>query len=95
MSPDDMSSLHNAYQLVDETFASKQTSYILQFLWRDLTSSFDIVGPYFASSSQLESKFIVSLYSTEPSNLSPLWLSYMCFSMWWNKCQCLYTEINM
>ena len=38
MSPDDMSSLHDAYQLVDETSASKQTSYILQFLWRDLTS---------------------------------------------------------
>ena len=60
MSPDDMSSLHDAYQLVDETSASKQTSYILQFLWRDLTSSFDVVGPYFTSSSQLESKFIVS-----------------------------------
>ena len=60
MSPDDMSSLHDAYQLVDETSASKQTSYILQFLWRDLTSSFDVVGPYFTSSTQLESKFIVS-----------------------------------
>ena len=60
MSPDDMSSLHDAYQLVDEASASKQTSYILQFLWRDLTSSFDVVGPYFTSSSQLESKFIVS-----------------------------------
>ena len=60
MSLDDMSSLHDAYQLVDETYASKQTSYILQFLWRDLTSSFDVVGPYFTSSSQLESKFIVS-----------------------------------
>ena len=60
MSPADMSSLHDAYQLVDEMSASKQTSYILQFLWRDLTSSFDVVGPYFTSSSQLESKFIVS-----------------------------------
>lgn len=60
MSPADMSSLHDAYQLIDEMSASKQTSYILQFLWRDLTSSFDVVGPYFTSSSQLESKFIVS-----------------------------------
>ena len=60
MSPDDMSSLHDAYQLVDEASASKQTSYVLQFLWRDLTSSFDVVGPYFTSASQLESKFIVS-----------------------------------
>ena len=54
MSPDDMSSLHNTYQLVDETSASK---HILQFLRRDLTSSFDLVGP---CNSQLESKFIVS-----------------------------------
>ena len=60
MSPDDMSSLHDAYQLVDEASASKQTSYVLQFLWKDLTSSFDVVGLYFTSASQLESKFIVS-----------------------------------
>ena len=60
MNPEDMSSFHDAFQLVEETSATKQTSYILQFLWRDLTSSFDVVGPYFTSSSQLESKFIVS-----------------------------------
>ena len=60
MSPEDMSSLHDAYQLVNESTAHEQTSYILQFLWRDLTSSFDVVGPYFTSSSSLESKFITS-----------------------------------
>jgi len=38
----------------------KQTSYILQFLWRDLTSEFDIVGPYFTSSSTVESKFVLA-----------------------------------
>lgn len=60
MNANDMSSLHDAYQLVNETSASEHTSYMLQFLWRDLTSSFDVVGPYFSSSSQLESKFILS-----------------------------------
>lgn len=60
MSPEEMSSLHDAYQLINEDTATKQTSYILQFLWRDLTSSFDVVGPYFTSSGQLESKFIIS-----------------------------------
>ena len=60
MSPDEMSSLHDAYQLVNEDTATKQTSYILQFLWRDLTSSFDVVGPFFTSSGPLESKFIMS-----------------------------------
>ena len=60
MSPEEMSSLHDAYKLVDEKTASEQTSYILQFLWRDLTSSFDVVGPYFTSSGTLESKFILA-----------------------------------
>ena len=60
MSPEEMASLHDAYQLVNEDTSAKQTSYILQFLWRDLTSSFDVVGPYFTSNGQLESKFIMS-----------------------------------
>lgn len=60
MNPEEMSSLHDAYQLLNEETAAKQTSYILQFLWRDLTSSFDVVGPYFTSSGPLESKFIMS-----------------------------------
>ena len=36
------------------------TTYVVQFLWRDLKSSFDIVGPYFTSSGTTESKFILS-----------------------------------
>ena len=60
MNVDDMSTLHDAYQLVNEESAREHTSYILQFLWRDLTSSFDVVGPYYTSSGPLESKFIVS-----------------------------------
>ena len=38
----------------------QQTSYVLQFLWRDLTSCYDIVGPYFTSSSSVEGKFIIA-----------------------------------
>ena len=37
---------------------TKQTNFILQFLWRDLTSSFDIVGPFFTSPGTVESKFV-------------------------------------
>ena len=47
MNVDDMSALHDAYQLVNEESAREHTSYILQFLWRDLTSSFDVVGPFY------------------------------------------------
>ena len=46
------------YQLFNEDKAVDQTSYILQFLWRDLTSSYDIIGPYFTSSDTCTAKFI-------------------------------------
>lgn len=52
-------SLADVYQFIDGDQA-KQTSYILQFLWRDLTSKFDIIGPYFTHSKTMESKFILA-----------------------------------
>ena len=59
MNPEDMSSLHDVYaSLGDEQ--PQQASYMLQFVWRDLTSSFDIIGPYFSSSESLKSKFILA-----------------------------------
>ena len=33
---------------------------MLQFLWRDLTSQFDIVGPYFTSSGSVDGKFVLA-----------------------------------
>ena len=60
MTQEDMASLQDIYQLIDPESHAKQTSYIMQFIWRDLTSPFDVVGPYFNSKSALESKFILS-----------------------------------
>lgn len=60
MSQDEQSSLADIYKFLSSDDSTQQTSYILQFLWRDLTSSFDIVGPYFTSSTTLESKFTLS-----------------------------------
>lgn len=60
MTHKDQASLNDIYRLLREPEAAEQTSYILQFLWRDLTSEFDIVGPYFTASSSLESKFVIS-----------------------------------
>ena len=45
---------------IDNTKGTQQTLYMLQFLWCDLTSSYDIVGPYFTSSSSVENTFITS-----------------------------------
>lgn len=47
MSPEEIPWLHDVFTTVQDDFDERKTSYILQFLWRDLTSSFDVIGPYF------------------------------------------------
>ena len=58
MTHKEQASLLDIYKYINNT--EEQTSYILQFLWRDLTSSYDIVGPYFTSSSSVENTFVTS-----------------------------------
>ena len=60
MTPQDLASLDDLYALLKNPEESKQISYILQFLWRDLTSAYDIVGPYFTSSATVEAKFVLA-----------------------------------
>ena len=59
MSSMEQSSLADIYLLINGDRA-QQTPYILQFLCRDLTSDFDIIGPYFTCSKTMDSKFILS-----------------------------------
>lgn len=59
MNHSDLSSLADIFRFLGKD-GVQQTSYILQFLWRDLSSDFDIVGPYFTCSKSLESKYILS-----------------------------------
>lgn len=59
MQPEDMASLLDVYSTYNELGTDAktyQTSYIMQFLWRDLSSSYDIVGPYYTSSGSFKSK---------------------------------------
>jgi len=60
MSPQQQASLQDIFQLFDPSLRVNQTSYVLQFLWRDLTSKFDIVGPYFTSESPMKAKFVMA-----------------------------------
>lgn len=64
MSSDDMKSLHDIYEALDEDESCQKTTYILQFLWRDLSSDYDVVGPYFTLSSTMDAKqtysFVIS-----------------------------------
>ncbi|XP_014681583.1 PREDICTED: uncharacterized protein LOC106821341 [Priapulus caudatus] len=49
MSPDELSSLHGVYKTVDPKSRVQKAKYCLQFLWRDCTSDFDLIGPYYMS----------------------------------------------
>lgn len=56
MSYDEMASLCDVYTSLDPDFRQKQTSYVLQTLWRDLTSDFDVIGPHYSSDKTFEHK---------------------------------------
>ena len=60
MTPTDLASLNDIYLLLQNSEGSKQTSYVLQFLWQDLMSSSDIRGPYFTCASSVDSKFVLA-----------------------------------
>ena len=39
---------------------TKRAEYVLQFMWHDMSSSFDVHGPYFTTHSCLDAKFILA-----------------------------------
>ena len=47
MSSDDLGSLHDVYQTLNPHHRVEHATYVLQYLWRDLSSDFDVIGPYF------------------------------------------------
>lgn len=40
----------------------QKTSYIVQFLWRDLTSGFDLIGPYFPVPNSMDSNVLQEFF---------------------------------
>ena len=60
MTEEDQALLHDVFQLFGKDNRITQTKYMLQFLWRDVTSSFNTVGPYYASEDSMNGKFICS-----------------------------------
>ena len=59
MTPHEMLTRHDVYEALEVDKTSK-TSYVLQTLWRDMSSDFDIIGPYYTSEGGLKSKFLVA-----------------------------------
>ena len=60
MSSDELASLHDVYRTLRPDHRTLKASYILQFMWRCIASEFDIIGPYFTSSEQMKSKFVIA-----------------------------------
>ena len=50
LSSDDFAGLHDIYEDIDKEERCQKTTYVIQFMWRDLSSSFDVLGPYFNQS---------------------------------------------
>ena len=59
MSSLEMQTLQEVYESVDADSKTQKTAYVLQTLWCDLMSRFDIIGPYYTSASGLKSKFLL------------------------------------
>ena len=56
MSSSDMASLHDVYEGIDGEEECRKTEYILQFIWRDLTSNYDVIGPYFTLAGSIDAQ---------------------------------------
>ena len=59
MTQNDLISLSDVYEELCED-KLKKTTYILQFLWWDVSSKFDLIGPYFTSESGLDARFTIA-----------------------------------
>lgn len=75
---DELRSLHDVYESIKDEKGRQMAPHILQFLWRDLSSNFAVIGPYFTSDSVMEAKFITpcvpeAMLAFESSRFSASW----------------------
>lgn len=59
MTDDDMISLCDVFAELNGK-KTERTEYVLQFIWRDMSSTFDVYGPYFTTHSSLDAKFTLA-----------------------------------
>ena len=60
ITPEEFTNLHDVYMTLDTDRNSRPTEYVLQFLWRDISSKFDVIGPYYSSDKGMDSRFLLS-----------------------------------
>ncbi len=64
MTEEEMTNIHDIYKLLSSDSAVP-AEYMLQYLWRDLTSSYDIIGPYFSLKSTIDHHIVIeTLFET-------------------------------
>ena len=61
MAPDELPILHDVYTSAIQSGCQK-ASYIVQFLSRDLTSGYDMIGPYFPVPSSMDSNILQEFF---------------------------------
>jgi hypothetical protein len=60
MSDEEAPHLHDIFRGVSANGTESQPAqYVVQFLWRDLTSHFDVIGPYYTSANALDHNFMM------------------------------------
>ena len=60
LSPEEFPYLRDVYDQHDLDHEPLPAEYNLQFLWRDITSDFDVVGPYFSSATSYDHRFVIA-----------------------------------
>ena len=70
----EMASLCDVYQTLDPQRKIKKTKTILQTIWRDLSSKFDVLGPYFTSETGFDTKNLIVI--TQETMLKLHWFGF-------------------
>ena len=60
MTVEEMATLQDLYSLLNEKQNAKKADYMMQTLWRDTSSSCDIVGPYYSSAGTFKAKYMIA-----------------------------------
>ena len=74
MTEEEMTSLCDVYQTLDPERKIKKTKSILQTIWRDLFSKFDVLGPYFTSETGFDAKSLITI--TQETMLKFHWFGF-------------------
>lgn len=74
MTEEEMVSLRDVYQTLDPERKTKKTKSILQTIWRDLSSKFDVLGPYFTSETGFDTKNLIVI--TQDTMMKLHWFGF-------------------